>query len=556
MVSLFQAEQGMEPLFVSGNSCIRRLWMDKLRILLVDDEPIIRRGIIESMDWEAEGCEIVGECCNGRDALEQLEKIHAHVVISDIRMPVMDGLELSQKVRISWPDIVFLFLTGYDDFEYAREAIKYGVSRYLLKPAGAEELIEIVREIRKDVIERENRRKEEELHRALVEDKLGLLQRDFMFGLCSGKCCESDEELVKSAASIAVDVNGPEFQVFISDPQVKAEGFRKILEKGSFSDRTSLVIWDFGENKILIMRNCSAASSGSVPFCHALKSIIEKETGLLVTISFGRKVSRIKELSLSFCEAEEAFKWKIYAGKGAVIPFVSRTRFLSCEKPENSSVDSLTDTIVNSIRKLKLGETVAVIEDLFKLYSASGTEKNIIINHLTVILNEMVIAVRENNITLLEQHRFNSNPLAAIESLETLEEWKALVLKRALFLEQAIEENERQNYSKITRKVLQYVQKNYHHSFTVQTVSEQLGITPNYLSRIFKEDMNQNFNTYVNEVRIRAAAELLRNSDKKVFEIADSTGFGDYKYFATIFKKITGMSPGEYRKAPVNQVSV
>jgi len=197
-------------------------------MLIVDDELIIRKGISMSIDWEEQGVEIVGEAANGKEAIEKLETLKPDILMTDIRMPEMNGLELCKYIYEKNFDIKMIVLTGYDDFEYAKQAITYKVNDFLLKPVGADKLVEAVAKIIKEINQERIKLEEEKLYKNLVSSNINIMQKKFINNLLK-KELTIEDDIINRGQQIKVDLSGPSYQVFVCE----IDDYRKLKRKYS-----------------------------------------------------------------------------------------------------------------------------------------------------------------------------------------------------------------------------------------------------------------------------------------------------------------------------------
>ena len=267
-----------------------------LDFIIVDDEPIIRKGIINSINWELEGFKPVGEGSNGIEALKEIEKHVPDIVITDIKMPFMDGLELCQEISRRWPRIRIVILTGYDDFEYARQAIRFRVSNFILKPVGAEELVKVLSEIGMDIRKEESKAIVEQRRLQLISENLPILQREFILSICGLIHLSKKISDRNYAPSINVDLCGPEYQVYLIEFNSKSEKKYETDAVILFFNRFFNLIREHGsvvhkcKNIFLLLRNRAEESLASIPFCHILQEQSISQLLNRPTISIGCKV--------------------------------------------------------------------------------------------------------------------------------------------------------------------------------------------------------------------------------------------------------------------------
>lgn len=359
-----------------------------VRVLVVDDEPIIRKGIIQSIDWEQYEVEMSGEASNGKEALALVKEKKPDIVITDIRMPVMDGLELAKNLENVSPPVKTIILSGYGEFGYAQKAIKYKVSEFIVKPVGAEELIRVVLKLKNEIITERKRAEQRRFYEVMIK-----------------------------------------------------------------------------ENYITYINR----------FCD-------------------------EEKELQFC-----FKQMDQMGVNHLLDHLI-DRFIF-EKADHHCIRNIS---------------------LFFLFSALKT------------MREMGISAEER---VLKQF----DPFLEIEKLETAEEireWLKNVFKALLCI---IENEKREKYKYIVKFSMDFFVSHYKEPISLKKIAKKVHVTPNYFSKVFREETGENFIEWLNKFRVEKAKEMILELGMKTYEVAEEVGFNNYKHFTYNFKKYTGLSPTKFR---------
>lgn len=402
-----------------------------LKILLVDDEPTVRKGMLTCIDWNKHGFTIVGEANNGAIALEKALQLKPHIILSDICMPVMDGIELVQHLKEKLPESKIIIMSGYDEFAYAKSLMGMKVTDYLLKPVAEEELIEVLNKLAGEI---------------------------------------ADEELTKSSQETTSKL------LYESFPQIKAKFMSKILD-GTFQSSGDLSRWADIIKVPLNAVNCGyAAIVMALDNFGAITDKLSAEEQELHHYAVGNIAEEII--------GETASGFLSYYG------FEHFTGLICVNNERPCDLELIGQRIVISLKEyweqkafIGIGAAVAAISDITRSYQ---------------------------------------------EALEQLNE-KMFKGKRT-----------------IIQITLRYIEDNYNKDISLATVAKAAYVTPNYLSRVFKEEMITNFVDWLNQIRIVKAKELLTFTRLKAYEIAEIVCYKDYKYFSTMFKKLTGYSPKDY----------
>lgn len=527
--------------------------MKLLKFLLVDDEPIIRKGILSSINWEAEGFYPVGEGANGIEAIEKIEQLEPDIVITDIKMPFMDGLELCKAINERWPNIRILILSGYDDFEYAREAIQYKVSNFILKPVGAEELVGVMSDLGRDIRNKQSIEEQKERRLELISTNLPLIQRELLLSLCGLIPSPKDILDKEHITYLKLDISGPMYQIYLVEFNLEVG---EIYEPDIILDLFNTFFSANGEhcaavhksdNVFILLRSRSEGDMAAIPFCERLQASYLEELTNKPTIGVGSSVNSIDTIKNSYHEAEVALSYRIYGELGAIIPFSTKERLFE-KKNCTESPEKLMLKLINSIKSLDVDVIYEHIDTLFISIGSHELSETKIKRVLISFFNILIQISRDNKIDIIKCFPKGFDPYESVDTLSTLKQWKNLLEDIVKQYIETVELLNNSSFSKVTRNAIEYVETHFSESISLSGAADYLKISPNYLSKIFKDETGENFVPFVNRIRVEAAADLLTDTDKMIYEITSEVGFKDYKYFASQFRKYKGISPREFRK--------
>ena len=531
------------------------------KILIVDDEAVVREGIRDNIDWYDLGFECIGDCANGCEAMEFIDKGQPDVVLTDICMPFVDGLELTRNISDKFPHIKVIILTGYDEFEYAQQAIRLKAYDFLLKPITASELRKIISKIKNDLDE--EAKKADDLTRLKMQlrESLPLVRERFLNRLVSGylRAGELNSKIeflglnfkYKYFRAMSVDIDDyGEFTKFhpgtddellmfavynVCDELVARENSSGIVFQ-SRNDRTIIIIPGDDEHEL---REISMRLSESI------RQSIEKYLKFTVTIGLGVLCSRPCDLVHSYKGAVSALDYRFILGKNRVIDIAdmeqSSTRYhfhkMQWEKRLNSAIKIGTTSEIDE-----------VVEFIIKDLKNSFTPVERCYIHIQQIITSIINTIDE--LGMDENEVFiNHSPFTEVYNFKTLDEieaWlKNLSKKAAGYIL-----DRRKDYSKVqVMKAEEFIQQNYSdEKISLNTVCGHLFISTSYFSLIFKNHTGQTFVEYLTRIRVEKAKELLQNTALKTYEISGKVGYSDPHYFSLIFKKATGRTPTEYRE--------
>lgn len=531
------------------------------RIMLVDDEEEVRKGIIRKIEWERLGFQVVGDAENGEDALEKVELLEPDVIMTDIRMPYMDGLTLCAKLRQKYPSIKILIFSGYDDFEYAQQAIKLNVTEYILKPVNVEELTEILNRVRDNLDEEIEQRRNVNLLRENYRSSLPILRELFLNSLVCGSAGggEVEQRLKEYEVDIldarkwivaVVDIE-PEDMADHSQLSIHKEqelipiSVRKLIED-NLKDYCRLAIFNSpaGITAILAVDEDNTQTGlidllGDV--CKEAQRILE----VTITIGIGHNCTELQRLSYSYQTAVDALGYKAIVGTG-------KTIYINDVEPVNRG-------------KLQLEARDEA--DLMEAVKFGPREKiEATVRAIVGRMEDVKVHARQYQIYMLSivscmtrlMQRYDLDPEVMFGSREAYAELLAVSRRREDFAETVLQASFRMNEElnrerdNTTRKVIldamQYIQDHYQDpDLSVEMMCRQLHMSPAYFSTMFKKVTGKSYVAYLTEVRLDKAVELLNTTSDKTYVIAQKVGYQEQNYFSYVFKKRFGVSPTRYR---------
>ncbi|MCF2941546.1 response regulator [Paenibacillus alkaliterrae] len=541
------------------------------KVLLVDDEADVREGLVQEIDWESCGFTVAGTAENGREAMELAERLDPDVVITDISMPFKDGLQLSEWLRLHHPLAKIVILTGYDEFDYARQAIRLSVDEYLLKPFSADSFMELLLKIKHkieaEVAEREDVRQLKEHYRT----SLPLLRETFLASLLTRKLPKTKIE--EKTMNYGLRLSGARYTAAVialhPPDETGQEGFeyslrysgdldlmlhamlniaREIWESASlgsafiYQDSIALLAIDAeGQDEAWLRQTQEVLDNVLKSIVHYLK--------LPVTIGMGSVVTDIADVKYSFGDALLALDYRLVLGSGKVI-FIH-----DVENPRSEKLrfDELKEQVL--IRSLKVGTTEELSDAVGAIFSELF-DSAYAYNDIQVYLLEVVTAVlrtaKDADVDLDELFGAGFQLHAEIFKFSGLQEAQRWFHDLCLRIMKHISSKRQHSYKDIVEKAVHYTKEHFSDSeISIQRLCSHLHISPGYFSGVFKKEVKMTFVQYLMHIRMESAKELLRTTELKAFEIAERVGFADPNYFSFCFKKQVGISPKEYRSRSI-----
>ncbi|MBN1623571.1 MAG: response regulator [Clostridia bacterium] len=532
------------------------------KVLLVDDEEEVRSGIKDRIDWNQFNLVACGEAENGREALEFFDEVIPDIVITDINMPFMDGLELAEKIKEGFPTVKVVILTGFDDFKFAQTAIKHGVRDYILKPVLPADINALLEKLNNQLLEEINEKEDVEKLRKYFSESLPVIRENFLMSLILGKSIIDDMDLINES-DVALD--GKWFTSAIckidsesisgmnlSGEEVRFKRFsifniiNEVLEKHGSGEA---FMYDDGIVIILPSNSSSrpAARNQMIDRLDEMRRSVERFTDLTVSIGMGRIVQQLNQIRESYLSAVTARKYKTILSGNKVI-FVEDLEpgiggfFHLDEKNE--------DHLVSSIKfgdESKVREAVDCLFGDFVKQQVSMQECQL---YFTEVVSTLMKLARLFKIDLVDIFPGGSGMFMEFDRFNSIDQARDWVFDFSFNLMKSIKE-QRQDASQILyEKAVDYINENYSDAeMNVQKLSNHLFISPSYMNLIFKRKSGDTFLKNLTAVRFEKARELLNDKSIKIAEVAERVGYPDVSYFSYFFKKKTGISPREYRKS-------
>ncbi|MDF2987039.1 MAG: two component transcriptional regulator, AraC family [Eubacterium sp.] len=542
------------------------------KLLVVDDEEEVRRGLIQKIEWYKYNFEIVGEAQNGREALDIIEENVPDIIITDISMPIMNGLELSEYVKLNYPTIKTVILTGYDDFNYAQQAIRFGVEDYILKPVLPKDIDELLIKL-KNKLELEIEHKENIIRlKEHFNESLPIIRDKYLSLIVEGNIDEND---LKSKISFFrlnlrggcfviaagnIDNSGHEDKIFsANDTELMRFAViniaKEIIDKYSigealFHHNELVIIFSFNDTLQNEICNKDTIFRKVYSVLEEIRQNVEKFLKLTVTIGVGSVANNLTRIRDSYKSALSALEYKLVIGESKII-FIED---LEPKRKEVIAFDEQTERrLVSAVKFGTEKEVKEIVKDVFdKLVGTKAA-----FQEYQLYLAEVVAAIsricRDFEIDAPGILGIRTNlyvEMLEFRSFSEIKNWmEAICIKLMRFISET-----RQNTTQmLLKKAQDYVLGNFgDEGLSIQKVADYLHISQSYLSMIFKKETGETFLKYLVSVRLNVAVELLQGPCKTA-EIAERVGYPDISYFSYFFKKNFGMSPREYRNKNVTK---
>lgn len=510
------------------------------QVLIADDEKIIRKGLMNIVPWNDLGYEICGEAANGKEALAFIEENNPDLVMIDIKMPGLKGLEVIKKVREDGYTGKIIILSGFADFSYAQEAIGLGVTSYLTKPVDKELLTKYLVDIAKELDENSKVKEEKELLSMHTRDSL--LTELLTGGLPGNEQVSNELKLSDDAYQVIV------FEKYSRDVLDLSYNFYEILKVTGESKENYdyLVIHNY--NVLLLKGGGIIARFQKILDKYDAKQKPEKNSPLdTIFFACGEQVEEIGKLKNSFEQAKKLIKRRFFLEKERHYATAELDGSLDEFSEETQDVDiaSYVENIVGCIKTFNRNKLSDTLEELREAYIFSHLEvveqKNQIIDMYLQIKEKISIVYRTVEIPFVS----NQEAIRTILESYSLQEIIEYIMAQFEMMMSATGFSSRDS---IIDSIIHYIDHNYSENISLESIAPKFGYNSSYLGKILSKKIGVNFNTYLDQIRVGHAKELLIKEKYQVYKIAELVGYSNVDYFHIKFKKSTGMSPAEFRK--------
>ncbi|WP_058485842.1 response regulator [Defluviitalea phaphyphila] len=527
-----------------------------IKIMLVDDEKIV----IDSLKFILEknfdsDIKIVGTARSGREAIEKADIFFPDIIFMDIRMPGINGIEAVKEIKKRHQNTIFILLTAFDKFDFAKEAVNLGVFEYLLKPVNRRKVVEVVKKASQLIKEEREKRKTELELKEKLEIVLPILEHGFIYSMILFE--ENRKELINYKELFDIKENGgyvitiefgeekngelenrigysirsQRFYPFFRDV---INGFKRCIVGPVMLNRIVIVVpYEYNIDEFTVRIQ-------ALSFAEQIYQKLSEKLDCALKIGIGRIYSSFEYLSSSYEESLEALRSLNSDGIMHYMDMPSGS--LNTSGYPNNKEKYLFQKISNGNIKESLEAFNYIFDWLIREYSHQPLK---IKNKLLEIIFSIHRIEWEKNINEGNNKEFFIlEKILSMEDMNELRLWCKKIIKRVT---NSIKDNKENRVGEITNIAKDYINKNYSKPITLEDISRKVNVSPQYFSKLFKEETGENFIDYLTNVRISAAKKLLLEGNLSIKEICYKIGYNDPNYFSRIFKKIVGVTPTEYR---------
>lgn len=544
-----------------------------IKVFLVEDEVIVREGIKNNIDWAGNGYEFCGEASDGELAFPMISKEKPDIVITDIRMPFMDGLELSRLIKKELSQIKIIILSGHEEFEYAKEAIQIGIEEYLLKPISSDELLQAVNHVAEKIRQdRENG----QLPGGELSDQTEFhinAKRELFNALIDGEVPLS--QMLEKGKELELDLTAECYNVVllkVQRPQ-NGEGFsmrivnlyQRIEEYADEKEQEMICFDRAPEGKVILFKGVDEADVEQkiTSFITFFKEIIHEYEDVLFFGSMGMCVHRLREINQSYEAASHAFSYRFLAENNQFVSYQEIKKQGSAASGEKDCLLGNVDIggldkrkIEGFLRGGEVDEIPYFVEEYIRNTGEAGTNSMIFRQYIVM---DMFFAAA-HFITQIDPDKADDfrEPFASAEQMQNtiahLDTTLSYIEKIFADVMKVRDQQMTQHNSDVVEEAKSYIEANYSdEDMTLNSVASQVNVSPNHLSAMFSQKTGQTFVKYLTDVRMNHARELLKCTNKRSNEISEEVGYKDPHYFSHLFKKNVGCTPLQYRERSVSE---
>ncbi|SFT28115.1 response regulator [Paenibacillus sp. BC26] len=536
------------------------------KVIIVDDEAVVRVGLKNTINWNEHGFELIGDYANGREAWDAVEQHKPDLVISDISMPFMDGLELAGLISTQYPYIKIIILTGFDEFEYAQQAIRLKVSDFILKPITANEIRALLNRVKKEMDEETKHREDLGRLKSQLNQSLPLLKERFLERLVAVGL--NHEEITERFSYFGIPAPLPLHVVLIVD--IDDFGDRELhsyehdvefLRFAAFDifketlEREGVMLFRTREERMVAIISGQDDESLLYEQVYSLaeqvRHHIEKYLKFTVTIGIGRACAHLEQLPESYKSALSVLDYRFLLGKNRVLSILDMEGKPSIPLPPQLDWDR---KLASAVKRGAAQEAFQLIEDgVAELKSSLAPIEACFLQMQKVVLSLM------NSIQELVAHdpeasfdrQMRLMDVYGLKTLDEVEIWLKDVVRSVM---STIADNRSHLTNMQIHRAVEYIETNYaNDKMSLQDICRHVLMSTSYFSLVFKQHTGETYIEYLTGVRIARAKELLHNTTMKFYEIAEQVGYKDPNYFSILFKKHTGITPKDFREKQLKE---
>ena len=528
------------------------------KVFLVEDEIIIREGIKKKIDWEGNGYEFCGEASDGELAYPMICKLRPDIVITDIKMPFMDGLELSKLIKKEMPEIEIIILSGFAEFEYAKTAISLGVAQFLSKPINSEELLNEVNKVAQRLDEKRSEQEFRQKYKKEMEENTRETRLNFFRDLVTGGFATT--ALLEQAKEIGINLSALWYSMIlfkmksVNHAEIEYSGTMDKVDQAlrSYFAQHDGVLFDRGlEGYAILLKADDESEIGIIQnrCIKDMKEILDVHSNIRYFAGISNRVNRLSGLPLAFENASRAFAKRFLTEESRFVEYNHRmTGEINEEDFDITKVNSKQvdrSDIQNYLKLAEPQEATYFIDEYFNAFDTSAIQSTLFRQYIAMDIYFCAVDFIEGL-----GYPKTSIPVYDVMNpdMQTMEGVKTYLISLLSTAAKLREQSASNKYSDVVDDVIRYIEEHYaDEELSLNVVASEVNFSPNHLSTIFSQKTGQTFIKYLTDFRMNKAKELLKCTNKKSSVISFEVGYKDSHYFSFLFKKTQGMTPTQFR---------
>ncbi len=532
-----------------------------LKVFLVEDEVVVREGIKNNIDWAGNGYEFCGEASDGELAFPMIQKCKPDILITDIKMPFMDGLTLSKLVKKEMPWTEIIILTGYEEFEYAKEGIHIGVAKYLSKPISGSELLKEVDALATIIYDKQKEREIRDKYTREMEENIEREKTELCHLLVTGG--KSAAEIHERARKIDIELSAIWYNILIikarSTQKAQGEYSGSIIkvneEIKDYIEQEGIIEFEgnLDEKIIIIKADTKEELEQKLDrLIVKMKSVYIEHENIRYFGGVGEAVNRLTELPEAYVKANQAMAQQYLVSESRIMHYYELKSGVTQEEFNIRSIDpeQVDSSKVREFLKVASQDEVEYfVEAFFGGFETTAMNSKMFLQYITMDIYFSVIDFVESMQRKRDEIEAIDPYSKAFETIENAKVYVQKIIKQAIGIRNEIA-NDR--YGDVVNDVMRYIEEHYsEEDLSLNTLATSVNFSPNHLSAVFSQKTGRTIIKYLTDYRMNKAKELLRCTGKRSSIISTEVGYKDPHYFSYLFKKTQGMTPTQYREGTV-----
>lgn len=520
------------------------------KVLLVDDDELDLEGMKRFIPWTELGLEVQGSVNNALSACEIIDEHPIDILVSDVNMPFMSGLELARIALERKPQMRIIFVSGYQEFSYVQQALSLKAYNYVLKPMDDSVLVSSLLKVKQDLDE-ENKQREVEV---AYQQMIPIAKSDFLIRLLEGEQTDNGTSLSKMLVSYRFDQMKWPMRVVIME--MDNQSWRQAGSAASQHEWSKIFLQQMNE-AIQSMGNIYYCKLSSQRFAillddndiggtvKRLYDALQQQMPVSITTGMGESVERIEQLQISYRQAIEAVEAKMFLGIGSIIKYEE----VSAEPGmlDARILDTRMNALIKAMEEYELVQIYDEFDNLFK--SVTSLRSRFTVHNMSnYIIWKLDQYLSEKNEDLFKLLGIDIHHLDILMQFETIREIRSWLIQRVYEISERLKEKSVTKESKFIQNVIKTIKERMNENITLKDIAEHFSFSTSYMGFLIKEKSGYTFNELLVQLRMEKACELLKQQGMKIYEVADQVGYRYLPYFSRQFKEKFGMTPLEYRK--------